>query len=139
MTAIARMEIATISRVPEINAGKLCSPVRNFIKYLLEILRLIGIVIFVMEIKTISDLEMAVSYGKYTQLGMYPKYFITNDGGVLSFESVINNIEIVKGAINDDSRDGWRVCACDVNWESLLYCDHSGKQIESAYDPIDGE
>jgi hypothetical protein len=30
--------------------------------------------------------------------------------------------------------DGWRVVACDTNWEDgELYCDHSGERIESAY------
>jgi hypothetical protein len=30
--------------------------------------------------------------------------------------------------------DGWRVVACDTNWEDAsLYCDHSGERIESAY------
>lgn len=91
----------------------------------------------VMEIHTIADLEKAISDGKYTQLGMYPKYFVTKDGGVLSFESVFHNIELVKDAIKDKDNSGWLVCGCDVNWESVLYCDHSGKQIESAYDPIE--
>lgn len=92
----------------------------------------------VMEIKTIEELEKAISDGPFTQLGMYPKYFITNDGGILSFKSVVDNVELIKDSINDKSDvGGWRVCACDVNWESVLFCDHSGKQIESAYEPIE--
>lgn len=90
-----------------------------------------------MEINTIAELEKAISDGPYTQLGMYPKYFITNDGGILSFETVVKEAERIKEAIKDDDDFGWRVCGCDVNWESLLFCDHSGKQIESAYDPIE--
>lgn len=98
----------------------------------------LGIMSLVMEIQTIADLEKAISDGPYTQLGMYPKYFITTDGGILSFKSVVDNVELIKDAIKDkDETGGWRVCACDVNWESLLFCDHSGKQIESAYDPIE--
>lgn len=92
---------------------------------------------FVMEIKTTEELEKAIADGPYTQLGCYPKYFITNDGGILSFKSVVENLEIIKEAIKDNDRFGWRVCACDVNWESVLFCDHSGDQIESAYEPIE--
>ena len=104
---------------------------------MLDIHRCLGIMRLVMEIKTIEELDKAISDGPFTQLGMYPKYFITNDGGVLSFKSVVDNIELIKDAIKDNDRFGWRVCGCDVNWESLLFCDHSGQQIESAYEPIE--
>ncbi len=50
----------------------------------------------VMEIKTIEELDKAISDGPYTQLGCYPKYFVTNDGGILSFKSVVENIELIK-------------------------------------------
>jgi hypothetical protein len=107
---------------------------------MLDIHRWLGIMRLVMEIKTIEELDKAISDGPYTQLGMYPKFFITTDGGVLSFDSVKKHIELIREAISDKADvGGWRVCACDVNWESVLYCDHSGKQIESAYDPIEGQ
>jgi hypothetical protein len=80
-----------------------------------------------------ADLES----GAYTQLGMYPKYFITSDGGCLSFKSALENAELIRNEIKDGDFMGWRVVACDINWESFLYCDHSNKQIESAYDPVE--
>lgn len=89
-----------------------------------------------MEIITIEDFEKALSTNGFTDLGCYPLYFVTNDGGLLSFKSAKENAELIKEAIKDDDNFGWRVCGCDVNWESLLFCDHSGEQIESAYDPI---
>lgn len=77
--------------------------------------------------------------GAYTELGRYPKYFITSDGGTLSFESAKKNAELIRDAIRDTADvGGWGVIVCDVNWESFLYCDHSGEQIESAYPPIEG-
>jgi hypothetical protein len=37
-------------------------------------------------------------------------------------------------AVRNNLRDGWRVDAFDINWESPdLYCDHCSKPIESAY------
>ena len=93
--------------------------------------------IYVMNINTIEDFETALKTNGFTDLGCYPLYFITNDGGVLSFESCVKHADLVKDAIKDNDAFGWRVCAYDVNWESLLFCDHSGKQIESAYDPIE--
>jgi hypothetical protein len=81
-----------------------------------------------------SDLEG----GAYTSIGCYPKYFITADGSTLSFKSAKENAELIRGEIRDGDFLGWHVVACDVNWESFLYCDHSGEQIESAYEPIGG-
>jgi hypothetical protein len=82
-----------------------------------------------------SDIES----GPYTSIGMYPKYFITLDGGILSFKSARENAELIRDSIRDTADvSGWQVIACDVNWESFLYCDHSGEQIESAYEPIEG-
>lgn len=104
---------------------------------MLDIRSGLGIMRLVMEIKTIAELEKAIADGPYTQLGMYPKYFITECGGVLSFETVVDNVERIKEAITDRHYSGWLVCGCDVNWESLLFCDHSGEQIESAYEPIE--
>ena len=81
---------------------------------MLDIHRWLGIMRLVMEIKTIEELDKAISDGPFTQLGMYPKYFITNDGGVLSFKSVVDNIELIKDAIKDNDRFGWRVCELGV-------------------------
>ena len=87
---------------------------------------------------SVSQFNKDLENGPYTQLGMYPKYFITSDGCSLSFKSALENAELIRDSINDKADvSGWRVVACDVNWESLLFCDHSGKQIESAYDPVE--
>jgi hypothetical protein len=86
-----------------------------------------------MEVKTSQQFIEALKFA-YTELGMYPKYFITSDGACLSWQSAKNNAEQICQAIEDKSSCGWRVVACDVNWEDgELYCDHSNKRIESAY------
>jgi hypothetical protein len=83
---------------------------------------------------TTKDLKEQLRKGPYAWPGGYPCYFITDDGAALSFDSVRENLRQVIWAIRHKSSDGWRVIGCEVNWEdSSLYCDHSGKRIESAY------
>ena len=85
-------------------------------------------------IKTGKDFRETIRAGAYTWPGGYPLFFITSDGAALSFESAKENAHRIIGSIRSRSRDGWRVVACAVNWEDIdLYCDHSGKPIESAY------
>lgn len=71
-----------------------------------------------------------------TELGGYPLFYLTADGGVLSPEAVIENIDLT----NDPNDKQWYVVAVDVNYEDPdLICDHTGKRIPSAYaEPEDG-
>jgi len=88
-----------------------------------------------MEIKTTADLKTALRNGKYAWPGGYPLYFIADDGEALSFEAVLDQAKQVMWEIkHKTARSGWRVIACQVNWEDAdLYCAHSGRRIESAY------
>jgi len=87
-------------------------------------------------ISSIADLKATLRAGPYTLPGGYSLYFITADGGCLSFESVRENLREVYGAIREDNDPQWRVIACEINYENTgLVCDHSGKPIESAYQP----
>lgn len=88
-----------------------------------------------MSIKTIEDLDKAIEAGPYAWPGGYPVYFITADGASLSYEAVKQERGLIAEAIKDnDERCGWRVVASDINWEDdQLYCEHTGKRIESAY------
>lgn len=69
----------------------------------------------------------------YAWPGGYPRYFITRDGAALSHDSAVQNAELIREAMASECDDGWEVIACEVNWESEIYCDHSGRLIESAY------
>jgi hypothetical protein len=85
-------------------------------------------------IKTGVQLRATLRAGDITFPGCYPLYFITSDGGALSFDTVRANLRNVLDSIRTESRDGWRVVACEVNYEdSELYDDHTGEQIPSAY------
>lgn len=86
-------------------------------------------------IDTVEEFEKALANGPSTFPGMYPVYFLTADGGVLSFEAAKAEQELIKAAITDKGTDKqWEVVAQDVNFEDNdLYCDHTGKKIPSAY------
>ena len=77
----------------------------------------------------IADLECP-----YAWPGGYPRFFITSDGSALSFHAAHAEKDQIIDSIDSNSNDGWRIVACDINWEdAALFCDHSGKRIESAY------
>lgn len=83
---------------------------------------------------TTKQLKKQLRDGAFAWPGGYPLFFITSDGAALSFEAVKENFRSVIYAMRNRQDDGWRVMGCDVNWEDPdLYCDHTGKRIESAY------
>ncbi len=88
----------------------------------------------VASINTPADFARTLNAGPYAWPGGYPLYFITSDGAALSFESAKEEAKQICASIRDNSRDGWQVVSCEINWENAdLFCDHSGKRIESAY------
>lgn len=84
---------------------------------------------------TIEQFNAQLEAGAFAWPGGYPLYFVTSDGGALSFVAAEKEADLIRSAIaENDTRSGWHVCACEVNWEEVeLYCDHTGKRIESAY------
>lgn len=91
-------------------------------------------------ISTVANLKAALRNGEYAWPGGYQMYFITNDGGALSFDAVREQLRNVIDSIQERSNDGWRVVACDINYEDQdLVCDHTGERIPSAYGENDSE
>ena len=85
-------------------------------------------------IENANQLKATLRAGAYSWPGGYPLFFITSDGGALSFETVASELASVLDSIKTDCNDGWRVVACEINWEDTeLYDDHTGEKIESAY------
>jgi hypothetical protein len=81
-----------------------------------------------------DDLDAALADGKYTSVGAYPVYFIAQDGGVLSHEAVVEERELIRDAIDEGWDAQWCVIGCEINWDNHdLRCDHTGKQIDTAY------
>lgn len=66
--------------------------------------------------------------------GGYPRFFVCSDGEPLSFAVARENKRLILESIRGGYDDGWRIVACEINWEdSELACAHSGEYIESAY------
>lgn len=88
-----------------------------------------------MQYLTVEQFEERLKGGPFSFPGCYPLYFITADGCALSFEAAEEQREQIVDAIKEPgTNDQWRVIGCEINWEdSDLYCDHTGKQIDSAY------
>jgi hypothetical protein len=83
---------------------------------------------------TTAELKNEIRSGKYAWPGGYPKYFVTDDGEAMSFDSVKENYRLVLDSVKHKNNDGWRVIGVDINWEDdSLICCHSGNKIESAY------
>ncbi len=83
---------------------------------------------------TTKELKTQLRQGEFAWPGGYPLFFITTDGAALSFKAVRENLRLVMDSIKRDLRDGWQVCAVDVNYEDpTLFCDHTGERIPSAY------
>ena len=83
----------------------------------------------------ITEFRRAMREGQYAWPGGYPRYFVTADGGVLSFEAAKEcRRQILSALAGRDTLSGWCVAGVDVNWEDPdLICDHSGQRIECAY------
>lgn len=82
----------------------------------------------------LATIKAYLRQGDYVWPGGYPRYFLTIDGGALSFDAVRERWRDVVDSSLRDCRDGWRLADCAINWEdSALVCDHSGKPIPSAY------
>lgn len=70
----------------------------------------------------------------YAWPGGYPRYFIASDGEALSYAAAREHAGSIRDAIAGHCDDGWRVVACDINWENTaLYCAHTNARIGSAY------
>ena len=65
--------------------------------------------------------------------GCYPLYYVTEDSGTLCPDCMNAERGLIEAAEADNDSQ-WHVIGYDVNYENdSLYCDHCGKQIESAY------
>ena len=87
-----------------------------------------------MQIKTVRDLKATLRNGEFAWPGGYPMFLITSDGAALSFKSAREEFRNIAHSVIHKQNDGWRVVACDINWEDGdLICAHSNERIESAY------
>jgi hypothetical protein len=80
------------------------------------------------------ELRATLRAGSRTSIGGYPLYLMTHDGNALHFDCARREYRQVSWSIRNHCSDGWQIGYCDINYENTdLYCEHCGKQIESAY------
>lgn len=85
-------------------------------------------------IKSVADYKATLRNGAFAWPGGYPLYLICSDGAALCFACGRKGFRNIAESIAARSDDGWRVVACDINYEdSDLTCDHCNKSIDSAY------
>lgn len=85
-------------------------------------------------ITCLADVKACLRAGPYAWPGGYECYFVTSDGGILSFEAARAEFaQIVWDFLNDTST-GWRVeammTAADTDAEVI--CDHTNRVIQEA-------
>lgn len=88
---------------------------------------------------TARDFGMQIKGGFYAWPGGYPIYAMTSDCGALCPACCKSEARQIVPSIKQGLNDGWRVVCFDINYEWLIYCDHCGGQIESAYEVIEND
>ncbi len=86
-------------------------------------------------INKVFDKDLTLNYGFNS--GGYENYqfFITADGGILSLETVQDELKSDPALFDDEDDPQWYIVASNVNYEdNNLYCDHSNKLIPAAYE-----
>ena len=79
-------------------------------------------------IDSINKLKACLRAGEYTFPGCYRLFFYTEDGSVLSFDSVLDNLQEIFYSMRNNMKDGWGIVGMGSVEETDedVYCDHSG-------------
>ena len=83
------------------------------------------------EIDSINKLKSSLRAGEYTFPGCYRLFFYTEDGSVLSFDSVLDNLQEIFFSMMHDLKNGWSIVGMGSVEEidEDVYCDHSGELL----------
>lgn len=86
------------------------------------------------KIHTTQDLKATLRAGQFTFPGCYQLFLLANDGEPICFDCATKNFHQCAWSIRNKVNDGWRIVACDVNWEDEeMRCAHCNKQIPASY------
>jgi hypothetical protein len=80
------------------------------------------------DINSINDLKATLREGEYVWPGGYQIAFITNDGGLLCFDCVKDNLASIMYSIKHDINDGWKIIHTDIIYDPDN-CSHCSKEI----------
>lgn len=85
------------------------------------------------DIEDTHELRATLRAGKHL-FTCYPRFLMTSDGEALCFDCAREEYRSVSFAVRHKLNDGWRVIACDINYEDAsMRCVHCNNCIESAY------
>lgn len=74
------------------------------------------------------DQLIADMQSKY--VGLYPKYWVCKNGGLLSHEAVIENFWHILDQFYEPTMPQWHVIGCEINSDGkAIVCSHTGKPI----------
>ncbi len=86
------------------------------------------------EIKSALDCKATLRAGGFAWPGGYPLFLVTYDGAALCFDCARKNWRNIAGDYAWKMNSGWRVVACDINYEDDdCFCANCSKQIKPAY------
>ena len=87
-------------------------------------------------IKNVRQLKETLRAGDTTDVGGYPLYLVTQDGGALHYQCAKEQFRELVDAMNPEYRNSsWKVIGCEINHEDHhLYCDHCNERIEASYE-----
>lgn len=86
------------------------------------------------------ELRATLRAGPYAWPGGYPMLLVTSDCAALCFSCARKEYRQLAYSMRHKLNDGWRVAACDINYENNdLSCDHCNARIPAAYGNDDNE
>ena len=86
----------------------------------------------VRDIKTVADVKACLRAGEYAWPGGCACFFVTADGGVLSFEAAKKEFDQIAYSLRfKQPSSGWHVIGlgCTSGEDETPVCDHTGKEI----------
>lgn len=90
------------------------------------------------DIDNSHELRATIRNGPYAWPGGYPLFLLFSDGATLCFKCAESEYFSLAYSMKHRRNDGWRVVACDINYEDdSMYCAHCGTRIEPAYERDD--
>lgn len=86
------------------------------------------------QIDTLAQAKATIRAGMFSWPGGYPLFFIADDGAPICFDCARAEFRQIASAFLNDMRDGWRIEACEINYEDdACQCANCSEWIPAAY------
>ena len=81
-----------------------------------------------------TNLQEFIRSNGYAWPGGYPCALLMRDGGIIDAQSARENYRLIRREVGRD----WTPIDVFIHWEGeSLWCDHSGREIPSAYGEVE--